>query len=383
MAAKRTTKKATKNATPKRKASTPKKQQATQLQVMAEANEFLGKRHKGMVVKMDSLDNTVPGYVSSQSLALDWIIGNGGFPMSRIWDITGDEGVGKSTVGDHLMAEIQRVGGHCYLWDTENARDDRYQENIGIIRKRASQILAHTMEDGFAVMLDIVSWYTANDPGRPGFILWDTPAGTPTKDEVDPEKKASPFGPAKLIREQLRLLNQQLQQGKWIFGVVNQTYMGKTARNQAVQVAYGGGGIPYYSSVRLQCSHPKRFWRTASDKEIGFPPLGQTVWVRCVKNRVGMPWRSKQICIQFGQGISNVWEVFQELVKVGAIKNNKGHCSFDPDYDQTLYDMYPKSFQASVGEGGHLKFEALVMQIEGMWERLLEVYHEIDRGEHA
>ena len=226
---------------------------------------------------MGELDSTVPDYVSTQSLALDWIVGNGGLPLSRIVDVTSDEGCGKSTFGDHVMAELQRRGGHAYLWDTENARDARYQKKIGVARVRAGQIDAHTLEDGFETMIDLVAWHNANDPGRPGVIVWDTPAGTPTRAESDAEKKDEQFGPAKLIRSNLRKLNQHLQQGHWLLFVCNQTYMGRTASGLACKVAYGGGGIPYYSSIRLTLSHPSKFWRGAADKEMGLPPIGQTV----------------------------------------------------------------------------------------------------------
>lgn len=353
--------KATKPLAPARKSapgSSPA-QRATQLQVMLAARDHMlekfkaGKdgESKGTVLIMDELDNTVPGYISTGSLGLDWITGGRGIPQSRIVDVSGDEGVGKSTYGDHLMVEVQRLGGHAWLWDTENARDDAYQKNIGMIRKSAGQIDCHTMEDGFEMMLELVAWHNTNDPGRPGIIVWDTPAGTPTRAEVDPTKNAERFGPAKVIRGYLRQLNQLLQQGRWCLVVVNQTYMGVAPNGQTYKAVYGGGGIPYYSSVRLVFSHPSRVWRTETEKEAGVPPLGQSVWVKSLKNRVGAPHRSRQIFIRYGWGYDNVWDLFTVLAGAGCLWHppKSGWYSFDKDGWPELAAKYPDlTFQ-----GGH------------------------------
>jgi len=370
---KKATKKATKKVTPKRRSKPSSKTRATQLQVMTQAREHFA----GKIIIMGELDNTVPGYISTQSLALDWMIGNTGLPQSRIIDITADEGCGKSTIGDHVMAEVQRQDGHAYLWDTENARDNVYQETIGIARKRAGQIGAHTMEEGFETMIDLVSWHNEHDPKRPGVIVWDTPAGTPTQNEVDPKAKSERYGPAKIIRSYLRKLNQQLQQGCWMLFICNQTYSGQSQGGMSYKAAYGGGGIPYYASVRIQLSHPSKFWRTGRDKELGLPPLGQTIWAKCLKNRVAAPWKSKKICIHFGQGVNNTWEVFQTLVGSGVLESKSGWCSVDPDHYPELHALIPKSFQASVDQGGHLVLEKLITETPELWPLLLTTYQEI------
>jgi recombination protein RecA len=368
---KKKTKKKTKKATPKRKASTSLAKRSTQLQVMTQAREHFD----GKIILMGELDNTVPGFVSTQCLALDWICGRG-LPQSRIVDITSDEGCGKSTFGDHIMTEIQRIGGHAYLWDTENARSDDYQARIGMIRRRAGQIEAQTMEDGFETMIELVAWHNEVDPDRPGVIVWDTPAGTPTRNEVDPKATDERFGPAKLIRSYLRKLNQHLKRGRWMLFVCNQTYQGQGPSGRSYKAAYGGGGIPYYSSVRLNLSHPSKFWRTDGDKALGLPPVGQTVWAKCVKNRVAMPWRSRQICIHFGEGVSNSWEVFHTLRGFGVIQSKSGWCRFDPDGWPKLAEKYPKPFQAS-DQSGHMALEQLIRERPELWVDLLHVYRGI------
>jgi recombination protein RecA len=380
MARKTTTKKATKaatrKATPKRKSKTSPAKRASQLEVMTRARAHFGssKQFGEQLIVMDELDNTVPGFVSTQSLALDYICGNGGVPQSRIVDATGDEGVGKSTFGDHLMAEVQRIGGHSYLWDTENARDVHYQKRIGIVRRKSGQITSPTMEDGFELMIQLIAWHNEHDQGRPGIIVWDTPAGTPTRAEANPDLKDEMMGPAKLIRSYLRKLNQELMRSRWILCVINQTYLGRSQSGQAFKAAYGGGGIPYYSSVRLSFSHPSKQWASASAKEMKLPPVGQLVWVNCVKNRVSMPHRSRQIYIEFGHGIDNTYEVFNELHGAGCIALSGSWYSFDADGWPELAERWPKSWQ-----GGWHALAALCKEDHELWVALLKAYHELGR----
>jgi recombination protein RecA len=375
--AKKATKKATKKASPKRKSTSSPAKRATQLQVLTQVHQYFAdhKKFKGQLIRMDELDNTVPGYVSTQSLALDWIAGNGGLPMSRVVDISGDEGTGKSTFGDHIMSEVQRIGGHAYLWDPENARDNRYQKQLGIARARAGQITSHTMEDGFELMIELLEQYLINDPERPGIILWDTPAGTPTRKEADADEKDERFGPAKIIRGYLRKLNQLLMQTKWILCVINQTYRGTMQSGQTYKAVYGGGGVPFYSSCRLEISHVSRFWRSDTDKTRGMPPMGQTAWVRNIKNRCGMPWRSRQICVEFGQGIDNYWTVFDTLKGFGGIEVSGGWCAFDPSCFPELAKAVPKKWQ-----GSHHGLKLFVAENPDVWPMLIDAYRSVEES---
>jgi recombination protein RecA len=375
-APKRATKRATKTATPKRPREGSKADIAAQVEVLARARDHFesSKRFKGQLIVMDELDQTVPGYVSTGSLALDWIAGNnGGVPQSRVIDFSGDEGTGKSTAGDHLIAEFQRIGGHGVLWDVENARDHRYQKRVGVVRSRAAQLLSDTMEDGFEAMIELVSWANTHDPGRPGIIVWDTPAGTPTRAEADPDKTDERMGPAKIIRSHLRKLNQHLLAGRWVLCVINQTYMGTRPSGQAYKAVYGGGGIPFYSSVRYALSHPSPQWM-GSDKEKGFPPIGQTVWVKNTKNRVGMPFRSRQIYIEFGIGIDNTWSVFQLLLESGAIRDKGSWYAFDADYCPDVAAIHPRSWQNK-----HWGLRDVITAHPEIWPRLIEMYLAAER----
>lgn len=369
MASRAPRKKATKKATPKRKGEPKSAGKATQLQVMLQAREYLQKKHgKGAVRMMNEVDSTVPGYVSTQSLALDKLIGNDGVPQSRMIEIYGPEGIGKSTISDHLMAQVQKLGGVAYMWDTENARDHRYMDQVGIVRGKAIRVEADTVEDGYAIAQDTIDWHLAHYPDLLGIWVWDTVAGTPTKAELDSTATNERYGPAKMIRGMCRVLTQSLKKSRWIFVVVNQTYI-TTKGHWPVIKTYGGEGIPYYSSLRLECGYRSPQWRTPTAKEMGEDPIGQTIIVKSVKNKVFPPLKSEKIYIRYGEGIDNVWTLFDTLMGAGMLVQAGGYYSLDwPE----VKGKYPK------WQGGYDGLKRLCSENADLWRDLILGYQALE-----
>lgn len=368
--AKKKAAKATKKATPKRKGAAKKvpQKRATQLQVMTEAREYLRKRHgAGAIRMMDEVDSTIPGYVSTQSLQLDRLLGNGGLPQSRMVEIYGPEGIGKSTIADHLIAQVQAKDGLAYLWDTENARDHRYLDQVGIVRKKALRVEADTVEQGYRIAQDTIDWHVSNHPDRLGIWVWDTVAGTPTEAELNPEKNAEQFGPAKMIRSMCRRLTQSLKKSRWLFVVVNQTYV-TTKGHFSVIKTYGGEGIPYFASVRIECGYKSPQWRSDTARQNGESPIGQTIVVKITKNKAHPPLKSGKIYVRYGEGLCNVWTVFDTLKGAGMIEQGGGWYRLAwPD----VQDKFPK------WQGGYDGLWSLCRQDAQLWQVLLDGYHSL------
>lgn len=361
---------ATKQATPRRVGAPKRVKKATQLEVMIAAREHLQKVHGGLAIRMmDEIDTTIPGYVSTQSLALDRMIGNDGIPQSRMVEIYGPEGIGKSTISDHLISQVQRLGGVAYLWDTENARDYRYMDQVGIVRKAALRVDAETVEQGYAIAQDALDWHIAHYPDMLGIWVWDTVAGTPTEAELDPKKNAEQYGPAKMIRSMCRRLTQSLKRSRWVFVVVNQTYV-TTKGHWPVTKTYGGEGIPYYASLRLECGYKSPQWRSDGAKEGGENPIGQTIIVKAVKNKVFPPLRSEKIYIRYGEGIDNVWTLFDTLLGAGMISQSGGWYALD--WPEIAEKKYPK------WQGGYDGLKNLCAQNEELWADLIGAYKALE-----
>jgi len=88
---------------------------------------------KGSVMKLGETAIMSPvEAISSGSLALDLALGVGGIPRGRITEIFGPEASGKTTLGQHIIAEAQQQGGTVAYIDVEHALDPAYAANCGV-----------------------------------------------------------------------------------------------------------------------------------------------------------------------------------------------------------------------------------------------------------
>ncbi|MBI4992617.1 MAG: DNA recombination/repair protein RecA, partial [Candidatus Magasanikbacteria bacterium] len=70
--------------------------------------------------------------VSTGSISLDMALGVGGVPRGRIIEIFGPEASGKTTLAQHIIAEVQKLGGIAAFIDAEHALDPDYARKIGV-----------------------------------------------------------------------------------------------------------------------------------------------------------------------------------------------------------------------------------------------------------
>lgn len=72
------------------------------------------------------------GYVGTRNVALDRALGAPGIPLSRVTEISGWPGAGKSTMADQILAQCQAEGGLAVLADTERNRNIGYMRALGV-----------------------------------------------------------------------------------------------------------------------------------------------------------------------------------------------------------------------------------------------------------
>ncbi len=88
---------------------------------------------KGSIMKLgESAVMSSVEAIPSGSLALDLALGVGGIPRGRIAEIFGPEGSGKTTLGQHIIAEAQKRGGMAAYIDVEHALDPTYASRCGV-----------------------------------------------------------------------------------------------------------------------------------------------------------------------------------------------------------------------------------------------------------
>ena len=86
---------------------------------------------KGAIMQLDKMDAEVEG-ISTGALSLDLALGGRGLPRGRIIEMFGPESSGKTTLGLHVAAEAQRLGGVAAMIDVEHALSPVWAKKCGI-----------------------------------------------------------------------------------------------------------------------------------------------------------------------------------------------------------------------------------------------------------
>ena len=86
----------------------------------------------GAIMKFGEARKVNVDAISTGCLSLDLAFGIGGVPRGRIIEIFGPESSGKTTLAQHIVAEVQKTGGIAAFVDAEHALDPDYAEKIGI-----------------------------------------------------------------------------------------------------------------------------------------------------------------------------------------------------------------------------------------------------------
>ncbi|MFA4941115.1 MAG: recombinase RecA [Patescibacteria group bacterium] len=270
----------------------------------------------GAIMKFGEAKRSDVDAIPTGCLSLDLALGIGGVPRGRVIEVFGPEASGKTTLAQHIVAEVQKMGGIAAFVDAEHALDPDYAVKIGVNIKEMLISQPDTGEQA----LEIVE--TLARSNAVDVIVVDSVAALVPQKEIDGDMGDSHMGlQARLMSQGLRKLTGAIAKSKTVVIFINQIRMKIGVFFGNPETTTGGNALKFYSSVRIEV-------RRAAQIKQGDKIIGNRVKVKIVKNKVAAPFRTCEFDIMYNEGISVAGDLLDTGSVYGVISKSGNSYSF-------------------------------------------------------
>lgn len=272
----------------------------------------------GAIMKLGEAKKMVVEGVPTGCLSLDLALGNG-MPRGRIIEIFGPEASGKTTLAQHVVAEVQKAGGTAAFVDAEHALDPDYARKIGV---NIDDMLISQPDTGEQA-LEIVETLVRSN--AVDVVVIDSVAALVPKAEIEGEMGDSHMGlQARLMSQALRKLSGIVSKSRTVVIFINQIRHKIGVFFGNPETTPGGNALKFYCSVRIEVR------RSAQIKQ-GEKIIGNRVKVKIVKNKVAPPFRTTEFDIMYNEGISLSGDLLDVGIAYDVIKKAGNSYSYGED----------------------------------------------------
>ncbi|MDP2830594.1 MAG: recombinase RecA [bacterium] len=271
---------------------------------------------EGAIMKFGEAMKVDVDAVPTGCLSLDIALGIGGVPRGRIIEIFGPEASGKTTLAQHIVAEVQKLGGIAAFVDAEHALDPDYAATIGINVKEMLISQPDTGEQALEIVETLVRSNAVD------VVVIDSVAALVPQKEIEGEMGDQHMGlQARLMSQALRKLTGIVSKTKTVVIFINQIRIKIGVFFGNPETTTGGTALKFYSSVRMEV-------RRAAQIKQGDRIIGNRVKCKVVKNKVAAPFRTCEFDIMYNEGISISGDLLDTGVQYGVVSKSGNSYSF-------------------------------------------------------
>jgi len=274
---------------------------------------------EGSIMRLGEAHGMAVEAIPTSSLSLDIALGVGGIPRGRVTEIYGPESSGKTTLCQHIVAEVQKRGGTAAFIDMEHALDPNYAAKCGVDIEKLLVAQPDTGEQALEIAEALVR------SGAIDLVVIDSVAALVPRSEIEGDMGDATMG------MQARLMSQALRK---MSGVIKQTNTAVVFTNQLRQkigvmfgnpeTTTGGMALKFYASVRMDV-------RRIQSIKTGQDVVGNRTRVRVVKNKVAAPFQVAEFDIMYNEGISKSGDLLDLAVNYEIVAKRGSFYNYGDD----------------------------------------------------
>ncbi len=271
---------------------------------------------KGSIMKLGEKVYDNMEVIHTGSLSLDMALGVGGYPKGRIIEIYGPESSGKTTFALHAIAEAQKKGGYAAFIDAEHALDPKYAKALGVDVDNLILSQPDTGEQALEITEQLVRSNAID------IVVIDSVAALVPKVEIDGDMGDSHVGlQARLMSQAMRKLSGVISKTNTVAIFINQIREKVGVMFGSPETTSGGRALKFYSTIRLDV-------RRVEGIKQGDQIIGNLTRVKVVKNKVAAPFKTIEVDLIYGQGVSRYGEILDLAVERDIVNKSGAWFSY-------------------------------------------------------